>query len=87
MYVIMVYDVGVERLARVLKISRKYLNWVQNSVFEGEISPANLRRLKEELSRVIDMDNDSIMFYILTTERCMKKETLGAIKGEPSIFL
>ena len=38
MFVIMVYDVGKKRVAKVLKKSRKYLHWVQNSVFEGEIS-------------------------------------------------
>ncbi|MCS7256766.1 MAG: CRISPR-associated endonuclease Cas2, partial [Thermomicrobium sp.] len=35
MYVIVAYDVGVERVARVLKICRKYLTWVQNSLLEG----------------------------------------------------
>lgn len=34
MYVVMVYDVGVER------VGRRYLTWVQNSVLEGELSPA-----------------------------------------------
>jgi len=50
----MVYDVGEKRVAKVLKISRKYLYWVQNSVFEGEISESNLRRLKHELKKVIN---------------------------------
>lgn len=40
MYVVMVYDVAVERVAKALKIGRKYLTWVQNSVLEGELSPA-----------------------------------------------
>ena len=35
MFVIMVYDVNQKRVAKVLKIARKYLNWVQNSVFGG----------------------------------------------------
>lgn len=31
MYVIMVYDVGTERVGRVLKVGRKYLTWVPGS--------------------------------------------------------
>ena len=34
MFVILVYDVGEKRVAKVLKICRKYLTWVQNSVLE-----------------------------------------------------
>jgi len=52
MYLILVYDVGVERVNKVLKICRKYLTWIQNSVFEGEITEANFIRLKHELSKI-----------------------------------
>ena len=37
MYVIMVYDVSVQRVAKVLHIGRRYLTWVQNSVMEGPL--------------------------------------------------
>jgi len=78
----MVYDIGEERVAKVLKIGRKYLTWIQNSVFEGEITEANLIRLKKQLMKVIDREKDSIIFYILRTTAYIKKETLGKIKGE-----
>jgi len=39
MYVIIVYDVEVERVARVCQYLRRHLHWVQNSAFEGEITP------------------------------------------------
>ena len=87
LFVIMVYDVGIERLSRVLKTARKYLYWVQNSVFEGEISDANLIKLRAELTSIIEMEKDSITFYILRTTKYLKKETLGTIKGEPDIFI
>ena len=38
MYVIVVYDIGEKRVAKMLKLCRQYLNWIQNSVFEGEIT-------------------------------------------------
>lgn len=82
MYLILVYDVGVERLEKVLKTCRKYLTWIQNSVFEGEITEANFIKLKHQLSKVIDEENDSVTFFILRTTAYMKKETLGVVKGE-----
>ena len=85
MYVIMTYDVNVERVVKVLKVARKYLTWVQNSVLEGEITEANFMILKDELNGIIE-EEDSITFYILRTTSYMKKETLGTIKGEPTVI-
>lgn len=45
MYVILVYDCGEKRVAKMLKLCRKYLNWIQNSVFEGEITEVKLKEL------------------------------------------
>ena len=42
MYVILVYDFREKRVGKMLKLCRRYLNWIQNSVFEGEISEARL---------------------------------------------
>lgn len=81
LFVIMVYDVNVKRVAKVLKRSRKYLYWVQNSVFEGEISEANLSKLKMELSRVIKEDEDSVILYTFRTTKYSKRETMGLKKG------
>lgn len=84
MYVIVAYDVGVERVARVLKICRKYLTWVQNSLLEGELTPAQLRRLQQELERAIDLECDTVQFYILPQASVAKRLTLGIVKNEPS---
>ena len=35
MYVILVYDVDQKRTAKMLKLCRRYLSWIQNSVFEA----------------------------------------------------
>lgn len=45
MYVILVYDVGEKRVAKMLRLCRKYLNWIQNSVFEGELTEVQLKEL------------------------------------------
>lgn len=63
MFVIIVYDVGEKRVAKALKICRKYLNWVQNSVLEGEISDVNLKKLRAEMEKLIDSEVDSVILY------------------------
>lgn len=83
MYVILVYDVKVERVAKVLKVGRKYLTWVQNSVLEGELTWAQYEKLKRELQEVIDTSEDSILFYRLRSTKWMEREQLGIPKGEP----
>lgn len=83
MYVIMVYDVAVERVVRVLKVGRRYLTWVQNSVLEGELSRAQFERLKVEVQDVIDESEDSVLFYLLRSTNWMTRESLGVRKGEP----
>jgi CRISPR-associated protein Cas2 len=83
----MVYDVNIKRVSKVLKISRTYLTWIQNSVLEGEITEANFMKLKKRLKEIIDENEDTITFYILRTTTYMKKETIGIIKGEQSQIL
>lgn len=81
MFVILVYDVAEERVTKALKVCRKYLFWVQNSVFEGEISEGNLYKLKSELRRSLDLEKDSVVIYNLRTTRYSSIEMLGVKKG------
>ena len=81
MYVILVYDMGEKRVNKALKICRKYLNWVQNSVFEGEITGAKLTKLKGELRRIMDEKEDSVIIYRFRTLNYSKREVIGLEKG------
>jgi len=87
MYVIMVYDVEVERVAKILKIGRKYLTWVQNSVLEGELTTSQFERLQVDLRRVLDTEKDSVIFYLFRTKAYFKRKVLGISKNEPTQFL
>jgi CRISPR-associated protein Cas2 len=87
LFVILVYDVGVKRVGKVLKKSRKYLNWVQNSVLEGEISDANLKKLKHELNKVMNLEEDSAIIYQLRTTRYSSREIIGIEKGGQELIL
>ncbi|MGB9792397.1 MAG: CRISPR-associated endonuclease Cas2 [Thermacetogeniaceae bacterium] len=81
MYVILVYDVNVSRVGKVLKTARRYLTWVQNSVLEGELTEAGFRALRRDLERIIDKDEDSVLFYVLGNEKYAKRELMGIRKG------
>jgi CRISPR-associated endoribonuclease Cas2 len=87
MFAILVYDVGEKRVAKVLKTARKYLHWVQNSVLEGEITDANLKRLKEELKKISKEEEDSFIFYMFRTEKYYSREIYGVKKGGQDMFL
>ncbi len=43
--VILVYDTAVKHNPKALRTCRRYLHWVQRSVFEGQLTPAQLRRV------------------------------------------
>jgi CRISPR-associated protein Cas2 len=53
---------------------------VQNSAFEGELTEAQLERIKAELSDLIDPDYDSVYIYRLPEKRWVTKEVLGQAK-------
>lgn len=79
MFVILTYDVGKKRVAKVMKICRRYLLHVQNSVFEGTISEAKLKKLKWELDTKIEKEVDSVCIYEFDSIRYSRKEQLGLV--------
>lgn len=87
MKVILVYDINEKRVAKVLKACRKYLHWVQNSVFEGEISEANLEKLKIELKKIINQEEDSIIIYTFRSEWYTRRQIIGIQKGGEEIII
>jgi CRISPR-associated protein Cas2 len=87
MYVILVYDCGEKRVAKILKLCRKYLNWIQNSVFEGDISEAKLLELKNQANDIMDKENDSLIIFTSRESRWMDKEIIGKERCSTDIFL
>jgi CRISPR-associated protein Cas2 len=77
MYVIAVYDVGEKRVGKMLKLCRKYLNWIQNSVFEGEITEVKLLELKILAQKFMDEDTDSLIIFKTRQEKWLEKEIVG----------
>ena len=85
-YVIAVYDVAVERGAKALRLFRRYLAHVQNSVFEGELSPAQLAELEAAAAALLDGD-DAVVLYTLRTRAYSERRSLGADRGTPGPFV
>jgi CRISPR-associated protein Cas2 len=79
MFVILSYDVGQKRVAKVMKICRRYLIHVQNSVFEGTITEARLKKLKNELEKKIVKETDGICIYEFDSIKYTRKEQIGLV--------
>lgn len=81
MYVIIVYDVEQKRVTKVMKFLRRYLTWVQNSVFEGELTDAKFKELQIGIKKLIKKDKDSVLFYKLSMQKDMRRQVLGLDKN------
>ena len=87
MYVIAVYDVGKKRVGKMLKLCRRYLNWIQNSVFEGEISEVKLMELKQQAMLLMDEETDSLIIFKTRQEKWLEKEVVGHERQKLDTFL
>ncbi|HNT42507.1 MAG TPA: CRISPR-associated endonuclease Cas2 [Tenuifilaceae bacterium] len=87
MYVVLVYDVGEKRVGKMLKLCRKYLNWIQNSVFEGEITDVKLNELKWKAIQLLDEETDSIIIFKSRQEKWLDKEIVGRERQSTSNFI
>ncbi|MDO3413383.1 CRISPR-associated endonuclease Cas2 [Saccharibacillus sp. CPCC 101409] len=86
MFVIITYDVGEKRVGKVCKKLREYLDWTQNSVFEGEITKGTLTRCLAELKTIMD-DQDSVYLYKIDNPRNIVKEVIGEDRSFDTMFL
>ena len=87
MYILVVYDVDVKRVAKVHKFLKKYLHWVQNSVFEGELTPAQIEELKSGLNKIVNKETDSILVFAARDARWLEKEVIGKERGVTDNFI
>ena len=83
MNILITYDVntmdkaGARRLRKVAKACINYGHRVQNSVFECNLSEAQLCILKNILKEIIDKTTDSIRIYTLNNNESRRVEVLG----------
>lgn len=87
MYIILVYDIGEKRVGKMLKLCRQYLNWIQNSVFEGALTPSQLNELKMRTKKIMNEEEDSLIIFTSRNEEWLTKEVIGKEKNELGSFL
>ncbi|PKO99099.1 MAG: CRISPR-associated endonuclease Cas2 [Bacteroidetes bacterium HGW-Bacteroidetes-8] len=87
MYVILVYDVGEKRVAKMLKLCRKYLSWIQNSVFEGEITEVKLKELIINVKNITLEDADSIIIFKNSDKKWLEKQIIGKERSSLDNFI
>lgn len=87
MYIILVYDIGEKRVGKMLKLCRQYLNWIQNSVFEGELSEVKLKVLISRAKEIMDLETDSLIIFKARQEKWLDKQVVGHEKSDLDQFL
>ena len=87
MYIILVYDVDRKRCRKMLKLCRRYLNWIQNSVFEGEITDVKLLELIHNAMLIMNNEVDSLIFFKTRQEKWLEKEIIGQERQKLDTYL
>lgn len=87
MYIILVYDIGEKRVGKMLKLCRQYLNWIQNSVFEGEITDVKLKELIFRAREIMEIKEDSLIIFKNRSEKWLEKQVVGKEKSGVDTFL
>ena len=87
MYVILVYDMGQKRVGKMLKLCRRYMNWIQNSVFEGEMTEVQLKELLYEARRIMNEEEDSLILFKNRDPKWLDKQIVGVERQSTDNFL
>jgi len=87
MYVLLVYDIKQERVGKMLKLCRRYLNWIQNSVFEGEITEVKLKEMLVKANTFLDLDEDSVLIFKSRSQQWLEKQVVGQERNRLDTFL
>lgn len=86
MYIIIIYDVNVKRVNKVHKFLKTYLTWIQNSVFEGDVSKSQYNIITTQLQDLIQEDQDSIIIYEIP-EKYLNRNIIGLEKNPMNLIL
>ncbi|MCD8157620.1 MAG: CRISPR-associated endonuclease Cas2 [Clostridiales bacterium] len=92
MYIILVYDIktddkGIKILSKPFKTCKKYLNHIQNSVFEGDLSEGQLLKLKLKLNQIIRQTEDSVIVFSGRNKKWLDKDFWGKTEDNTDSFL
>lgn len=86
-FVIVIYDTLTERNPAILRTCRQYLHWVQRSVFQGELSTAQYRKLVNAVKFQIDPSYDSVLLYRTQGPHAIQADLIGQPLGHTDSVL
>ena len=84
---ILVYDIGEKRVGKMLKLCRQYLHWIQNSVFEGEITEVKLKELVMKSKEIMKEEQDSLIIFKNKDVKWLDKQIVGQERNTTDSFL
>lgn len=87
MYIILVYDAAPKRGTKLLKYLRQHLNWVQNSVFEGEVTESEFEIIKKGIKDIINEKVDSVIYYTFESQNYYERGIMGVEKNDLGSFI
>lgn len=70
-----------------LKLCRQYLHWIQNSVFEGEITEVKLKELILKAKEIMKEEEDSLILFKNRDENWLDKQIIGIERNSTGSFL
>lgn len=76
-YVFVFYDINEKRVQKIFKVCKKYLTHHQYSVFRGPITPSQLIKLRDELKKLINPQEDTITIIKLPSQKYLSEEKIG----------
>ncbi len=82
-YRVIAYDIPDDkRRTKLLQMLKGFGLHVQFSVFEVKLEPMQLLRLKNEIEKIMDPDEDCVVLYPLNEQLVEKVERLGVVKHQ-----
>ncbi|WP_128478982.1 CRISPR-associated endonuclease Cas2 [Halorussus pelagicus] len=81
MFVVIVYDVQAERTQKICNYLRRWLDWRQNSVFDGRLTQSEYERVLTWL-RAFVKNGERVLVYTTTREDSLEIEEIGETRDE-----
>jgi CRISPR-associated protein Cas2 len=75
-----------DRTQKMLRLGRRYLTHVQNSVLEGEISEGDLATLRGRIEDLLN-PGESVVIYELSSDTLLNRTVYGEDPKEDDRFL
>lgn len=75
-YIVVVYDMEAERTQKMLKFLRRYLNHVQNSVLEGEVTEGDLEEIRAGVRDRLK-EGESTIIYRVSSQSMIGRTVFG----------